>query len=400
MTRREHISPRRPRGPITSGLRASLLAGLAGALLSGCASLGDVPAALRVDTGTDPEYQDDNVRFRTTYYFRILDSCRLDARADKDDDYEVRVGTFRAKKHGKIKVVSDTLYRFRMTGKASALYSDIHFESGVLRAEQIDPFGSAVVYDDKDRTFRVRSGSVRRAKARRDAIYAEIGNLRALYQDLAKDPDLGDELKADVQQLARDQLQLLAEGTSLTRVEGEDRQAQREAVRAGIDRLRTLHKNINEDEALSDELKTEIQHLITNQVQQLAEESTPHPDAGPVDRRDAVLCPDGRPAKRSYLLYGPEGVHELDPDERLLMAMSSSAKPLISSLQELSSRKMEAHSPPVSDLEDYFAERAWIAEAQAALDELRKNAQKDGSGDDKTELPDLVRELLETRHAR
>ena len=42
-------------------------------LLLGCS--GDVSRAFRIDQGIDPAYQDENVRFRTTYYFRVLALC-------------------------------------------------------------------------------------------------------------------------------------------------------------------------------------------------------------------------------------------------------------------------------------------------------------------------------------
>ncbi len=49
-------------------------------LLAGiCSTLGDVPPALRVYGGEQPANQDQQVRFRTTYYFRIVDSCKIEA---------------------------------------------------------------------------------------------------------------------------------------------------------------------------------------------------------------------------------------------------------------------------------------------------------------------------------
>ena len=46
-----------------------------------------------------------------------------------------------------------------MSGKGSALFNRIHFESGVLRAEQIDPFGTAIVLDEANNVFTVKSAS-------------------------------------------------------------------------------------------------------------------------------------------------------------------------------------------------------------------------------------------------
>ena len=41
----------------------------------------------------------------------------------------------------------DSLYRFRMTGKASTIGKTIKFESGTLKSYQIDPYGASVIYD-------------------------------------------------------------------------------------------------------------------------------------------------------------------------------------------------------------------------------------------------------------
>ena len=41
-------------------------------LVGGCS----VPDSMGVRSGADPRHQDDNVRFRSTYYFRVFDVCR------------------------------------------------------------------------------------------------------------------------------------------------------------------------------------------------------------------------------------------------------------------------------------------------------------------------------------
>ena len=97
-----------------------------------------------------PRHVDTDVRFRTTYFFRVFDFCpplRRDyaegasgigsgastSRAPADEVFSP--GTSR------LLILTDSLYRFRMTGKANALTTQIHFESGTLRASEIDPFG-------------------------------------------------------------------------------------------------------------------------------------------------------------------------------------------------------------------------------------------------------------------
>jgi hypothetical protein len=65
-----------------------------------------------------------------------------------------------------------------------------------------------------------------------------------------------------------------------------------------------------------------------------------------------LLCSNGQQARRGFQILGPEGFRTFDQDERLLMAVSYGAKPVISLLQELSSRKLSvrAGSEPLREL--------------------------------------------------
>jgi hypothetical protein len=112
-----------------------VLALLGCALISAC-----IPQQHHVRAGVDPRNMDRDVRFRATYYFRVFDYC------DKSNG-----GTTGRE------VLSDSLYRFRMTGKASALSNKVHFESGTLKAWQIDPFGTTVAYNFKAQKFEYQS---------------------------------------------------------------------------------------------------------------------------------------------------------------------------------------------------------------------------------------------------
>jgi hypothetical protein len=47
------------------------------------------------------------------------------------------------------------------------------------------------------------------------------------------------------------------------------------------------------------------------------------------------VCPSGYEPKQKFAMRGPEGWRVLDQDERLVLAMSSSAKPLVTSLRTL-----------------------------------------------------------------
>lgn len=190
--------------------------------VGGCS---DVPKSYRVDSGVYPEYQDDEVRFRTTYYLRVFDLCPIDI--DKvATAYEPRMGVLTSRKSGPLQLVKDSLLRFRMTGQASALFSNLHFESGVLGADEIDPFGKTVDYDEAKKKFEAFNGALQRYGVAR------------------------------------------AEGV-----------------------------------------------------------------------KNTEKCPSGEPLDRRFYLLGPEGIRELDPNERLIMAMYMNAKPLINSLKHLAGQR-------------------------------------------------------------
>lgn len=195
-------------------------------VVAGCS---DVPKSYRIDSGVYPEYQDDEVRFRTTYYLRVFDLCPVDE-GSKDANgksaYTARIGALTSRTSGGLHLVKDSLFRFRMTGQASALFSNLHFESGVLGAEEIDPFGKTVTYDEARKKFEAFNGALQRYGA--------------------------------------------ARGTPT----------------AGLEK-----------------------------------------------------CPSGEPLDRRFYLLGPEGIRELDPNERLVMAMYTNAKPLINSLKHLAGHR-------------------------------------------------------------
>ena len=105
-----------------------------------------------------------------------------------------------------------------------------------------------------------------------------------------------------------------------------------------------------------------------------------------------MLCPDGRPFARSYYLYGPEGVRELDPDERLLMAMSSDSKPLTSMLQQLSNRR-QFQETQGSFLQAIGKEHGRIAGSFADMAEVRTLLARETS---ENQRPNAIKDLLDT----
>ena len=253
-------------------------------LAGGCS----VPGSMGVRSGADPRHQDDNVRFRSTYYFRVFDVCR-DAAG-------------RAKSSGAPRL--DSLYRFRMTGKASGLFSKVRFESGVLHKSEIDPFGATVVLDEKLGRPRFVSREETDRAARRNERHDEIERLIKLLKKL---DTLADEEAAE------------GGGTNVT-----------DAVKGVI---------------------TNLQTAMEHQVQNLVEPAGSVPDVpgstAAIRLSSASTCPQGPVLRRGFQILGSEGVGAFNQDQRLVMAMNSSGKLLINALQELSRLVLAEHVWPL-----------------------------------------------------
>ncbi|MFQ3667154.1 MAG: hypothetical protein SNJ79_14180, partial [Sphingomonadaceae bacterium] len=126
---------------------------------------------------------DTDVRFRTIYYFRTFDLCWSNDAATPNGSYR------------RIVPGTDTVYRFRMTGKAPSGLSTLRFESGVLPAAAIDPFGTSVRYDANADAILPRSadslfaeGQERRLRAiegeEREALRVRADALAAAYDQV------------------------------------------------------------------------------------------------------------------------------------------------------------------------------------------------------------------------
>lgn len=485
---------------------------------------------MRVRSGNDPRYRDEEVRFRTTYYFRVFDACdgigRLENNSKRTDT------VFGGKVHGPYHLLTDSLYRFRMTGKANSLFQRVRFESGSLRKEQIDPFGSNVVYDTRTNRFVYSSREETEAEARRLARFDDIKTLRDLRNSLDKTDDavarqevdriiqqqvrglapvdvlqskpavralptaagevalvrdraqgLGkersglavaadairkrvEEVKAQRPALGKDSVATTALGdlgqvnTALTdldslqtssanltgqaAVKGQEAQKaadeaalalkgkteskddpEKKAARAYGDKAAEFAASVNAASVKVTETAAKAREAATNGQkaldrlapaigalkaeddpgglarqslgelaavvgrlraqdaawQELAERAatqaaaagqiaatasffglttareTPA-SAGP----DLVVCPGGTPSRRGFQILGPEGWRTFDQEERLLMVMYSSAKPLTSTLQQLSNNVLNAQQVPAEALLPLVRERLRIVE--------------------------------------
>jgi hypothetical protein len=277
-------------------------------LLAGCSG-----KFLHVRTGDDPRYQDDGVRFRTTYYFRVFDPCGSSHCSQADEE----AGLCRPK--------NDSLYRFRLTGKAGSLAS-VHFEAGTLMAHEIDPFGVAVAYDEASNRFRFKSRHHSEEEAKKREQLAEIRNLHALCT----------ELKGRADALTKCEAALTTKVAAL-----EPRVVPTPAAQSA--------------EAGDSGGITNVSVTFTQT----------EPIAPPSHRnRD---CVPGEEKRRGFQILGPEGWRTFDQDERLLLAMSTSGKPLISTLKEISDRVLQQKTP-AQQLGTYLREQSAVERARQALD--------------------------------
>lgn len=466
---------------------------LALTLLSGCSWLGDVSSNMRVDTGLEPQNIDSDVRFRTTYYFRVLTGCRIDAMDpnDRADD-----GTpFAKRAKGNFVPLNDSLFRFRMTGQAAALFKRVHFESGVLRKEQIDPFGSTVQYNEHTNTFTPVSADEVRADATRHAMMQEIQQFRTLYRDLLADDTLEadhraqlfakliamiedrlDQIKASRPQEAT--ISTPSSGisgtsptdTALRKLEKKLRDTavalgnantelehSQNTLREAQKKVADIKTNLNDAKAalaspnpLTDKPKLNIDTLTKElaaaekilttaerdrevaktHVAELIKESTTVKSAiqaahqnlftakeqtktslttlkakvedllrelgvaatTPPANSRAGAC-GGRPSENKYYLLGPEGAKELDPSDRLLLALSVDSKPLISALQQLSDRKFQSAGTNYQTMEDLLEERGHILDSRSILQKAESDIRQQAESTDQPKLKTLLDEL-------
>ncbi|MGE0642654.1 MAG: hypothetical protein AB7P24_03190 [Nitrospira sp.] len=467
---------------------------LALALLAGCSWLGDVSSNMRVDTGLEPQNIDSNVRFRTTYYFRVLTGCSIDT-MDIKKDGAGDGSPFVKRVRGEFVPLHDSLYRFRMTGQAAALFNRVHFESGVLRKEQIDPFGSSVRYNEQTHAFAPISADDVRVDNARHAAMQEVEQFRKLYRDLDTDEKLDtnhktqllaklvtmiedrlDQIKASrplstispapnpgasatnstktalttleeklgeiEEELGKAQTQLghtqgtldeakkkvadiranlLSAKTALTSSASSTKttQAEIDALSAELTAAEQALNaaEINRNAALklvtgltgeSTKIKADIEaahktlttakqdttrslNVLKTKVEDLLRELGTVTTTPPA-KQGAAAC-GGKPSENRYYLLGPEGAKELDPNDRLLLALSVDSKPLISALQQLSDRRFQSTGTTYQIMETLLHERGQILDAQTTLRKAEKEIGQDVGSGDQSKLKILLEEL-------
>lgn len=380
-------------------------------LAAGCT----VPEHMEVRAGVDPRNVDDGVRFRTTYYFRVFDVCQSRSAAGTKDI---------------IIPQTDSLYRFRMTGKAFALFTNVHFEAGTLKSYEIDPFGANVVFDEKSNRFRFKSRRQTEQEAAREDKYRELQRLLKIFENhenlpltsraklnelidlqldlLAEKPLTGrpllvpftaEEKLGDIKKLAEKYEKATTTGSKATE---EDKNNIIDAVKRALAQLeKAVTWEVAKERAVEGEAKARTAWGIQNQkvaklmvdpfvkkdpIGKLVDDThnrlemarftsatadTAAPRAignGAKDR--PPICSAGHVARRGFQILGPEGWRTFDQDERLILAMSSSGEPLISMLREISSRVLAEQPDRAALLLPLVKERLRISRTLRTIDRL------------------------------
>jgi hypothetical protein len=363
-----------------------------------------VPDAMRVREGIHPKNQDENVRFRTTYYFRVFDAC-----SDRD------IANGKSSK-GRDRIITDALYRFRMTGKANALSTNIRFESGTLRRQEIDPFGATVAFESGTGQPRFRSRQETEALSRRKIDQDHIRGLIEMKRELeaSKDKNLG-ALNAMTSKISA-AINALPASLSIPSSGSADVRDGATGARRAVGSIRFLTKptpghtikiNGMDFPVTANEIGADLHTTVGRiaaalksskfvNIKQASYEhdggdgisvtyrgggiagnafSLPGAVKGQIETsgntltggRDGGLCDEGMMARRGFQILGPEGWRTFDQDERLIMAMGTSAAPLIATLQEISSQVLNQGPNRGEMLLPLVQERLKISQAQGLL---------------------------------
>ena len=207
--------------------------------------------------------------------------------------------------------MTDSLYRFRLTGKAHSLFNRVRFESGTLSKWEIDPFGAAVEYDPDIGRFRFVSQKETNQLASNNVRKQQLDDLLDYYEKYKK-------LKAEVM------------GT-------------------------------DDSKKIKDKLVERMENLINEITIPICADGSCETASNPYE----LECTQVR---RGFQILGPEGWRTFNPDERLIMAMSSSGEPLISVMKEVATRMLEKEVSPSERLLPLVEERLTVSQIERSID--------------------------------
>ncbi len=426
---------RSSRNKIMQSLAVFCLSAAVVVLLSACViPVKQRPPSATVDKGANPFNADQDVLFRTTYYFRVFDYCV--SRDLKRGDFE-EVYT----------PLTDSLYRFRMTGKGrSSWLSKVQFESGTLMAWEVDPFGAKVEFDPELGRARVIPLREIEAEAQLVAHKRHVETMLRMYNDM------------DNKLLQNGKNLLAAEIENNIKIFGKLPRGPKE-YNSNTYRVDGSEKPLS-DKMLSTLLKVEVVNVLSMAFPNVAVEEigkivntgfgddlsvfyasdfwrpgfvmravektinkfalapegenrlqavlSPNSDAAkPITastiigqlkknkfdsmimeieyilskagRPKSIHCPDDAPVRRGFQVLGPEGWRTFNQDERLMLAMSVGykAKPLISTLKELSNRVISSHENTASELPPIVLEQKRISDVHHMLNSNQSDNVKD-----------------------
>lgn len=299
---------------------SSVLTVMGGVLLVAC-----VPKSMLVQHGTQPANVDKDVVFRTTYYFRVFGNCGAGGSSLPE---------------------SAGLYRFRMTGKAKSLTNKVKFESGTLPARSVDPFGMSLAYDEKSDALYIQNQEARARARELTEMSALVEKLKGLGDALRVVPESENGDSDNAKKAAENRRKLL---DAVTAIADEVRRLySAPSVTAESPRYAEIQKAYAELVEMLGKLGTKLEAAELADLRKKAGESLQKAlDAVVGMIADAARQTECSTNRNGFLILGPEGWRQFDPDERLIMGMYSSGSPLIATMNELSARALrtEGMSP-------------------------------------------------------
>ena len=334
----------------------TVVALIAACLVSACTN---IPNSMKVAAGNTPSNIDDYVRFRTTLYFRSFDYCLNKAWLDNLGGEPLSAQT--GSRDIYIIPGTDTLYRFLMTGKAVSGTTQVRFESGTLPANVIDPFGAVIERNPQTGRPQFVSQSELDQRERRGDAREQFNTLREFLDELPEKSNDSEPLtNAELDRIKSEIVkQMIA---SINDFSGDLGEPNPSTVigNAVLDALRVQNKDITREE-VEQALKPLLDVMAKARAGQIGAQQ-----ATPSNQAVSTQCTNG-PARRGFQIMGPEGWRTFKQDERLIMAMSSSAKPLIQSLQRVSNNVLNTSMPESEILLPLVRESLSIQVAEAAL---------------------------------
>ncbi len=309
-----------------------------------------MPSQMKVDKGSRPQNIDKSVRFRTTYYFRVFGKCAGDDGAMRD------MPEFGG------------LYRFRMTGKASSLTTHVKFESGTLPAESIDPFGVSLRYDEKSDSLAFSDGQLERRMKAANELLEMLKQIEAIRNALPA--DIETESPGTKAALGA------ALATFTTRLGILIDLPSQQSENIELARLRKMHSELlsmvkSAEVVVGSKKMGELVDTLTQDLKTASKKFS----------EMLVKYSEGRACAgndRGFLILGPEGWKQFNPNERLVMAMYSSGRPIISTMNELSARALRKEGEPAEVALAYAEEDAKIQQGLAGLRQYTEQDPKSG----------------------